>query len=284
MRHQDEDGRLDRPAIVEVPEGLAQRMRARGPQILVGLAILVALWLIWMVLTSIAGGSSAPSYRWDFGMVGRYMPVLLEGLVMTLQLTVVSISLGLTLGIVVALARLSSLRIVRGPTIIFIEIMRGTPALVQLVWVYYALPIVTGIQLPVFSAVVLAFTLNLGAFYGEAFRAGIQAVPREQVETADVLGLGYVQRMRYVVVPQATRIVLPVLISLSISLFKDTSLVSTLGVADLMYNGRTVSTATYRPLEILTLVGAIYFMVAFPVTLLMRRVEVHFGRHQTPTR
>ena len=183
------------------------------------------------------------------------------------------------LGIMVAMARLSSVRAVRMAVALYVEIMRGTPALVQLVWVYYALPVLTGIQLPAFQSVVLAFTLNLGAFSGEAFRSGIQAIPREQVETADVLGLSYLQRMRYVIVPQAFRIVLPVIISIAISLFKDTSLVLTLGVADLMYNGKIVLTDTYRPLEIFTTVAVIYFIIAFPVTIIMRRLEIYLSRH-----
>jgi polar amino acid transport system permease protein len=161
----------------------------------------------------------------------------------------------------------------------YIEIMRGTPVLVQLVWVFYAFPVLTAIQLTGPEAVILALSLNTAAFYGEAFRSGIQAVPHAQTESADVLGLSYFQRMRYVVVPQAARIVLPVLISTSISLFKDTSLVSTIGVQDMMYQGLIVSEATYRPLEILTTIAVMYFVVAFPVTIIMRRIEIHVNRH-----
>jgi polar amino acid transport system permease protein len=230
------------------------------------------------------GASSAPAYHWDFSTVTPYLPTLLQGLGLTLEITVVSIVLGMTLGLFVAMARLSSITAVRAITTMYVEVFRGTPMLVQLVWVYYALPVLTGIQLPGFQSVVLAFVLNLGAFYGEAFRSGIQAIPREQVETADVLGLSYLQRMRYVIVPQAIRIVLPVLISLSISLFKDTSLVSTLGIGELMYNGKTVSTQTYRPLEIFTVVALFYFLVAFPITLIMRRYEIYLGRHQADTK
>jgi polar amino acid transport system permease protein len=243
------------------------------------LALVAGLAALWLVLIALGGSHSAVTYQWDFAVVGPYLPALLQGLVLTIQLTIVSITLGMILGITVAMARMSSITAVRVVTTLYIEIMRGTPALIQLVWVYYALPVVTGIQLPAFESVVLAFTLNLGAFYGEAFRSGIQAIPREQVEAGDVLGLTYLQRMRYVIIPQAFRIVLPVLISIGISLFKDTSLVSTLGVADLLYQGHLVSDLTYRPLEIFTTVALIYFVVAFPITLIMRRYELYLHRH-----
>lgn len=273
-------GSVRRAPMFRVPRVLREWFQDNRVSLAVGVGVLVVLAVIVTVVSSLG---KSTGYRWDFDVVERYLPALLEGLVLTLQITFTSITLGLLLGILVAIGRLSPLGLVRGLVTAYIELMRGTPQLVQLIWVYYTIPIVTGIQLPAFVAVVLAFTLNLGAFYGEAFRSGIQAVPREQVETADILGLSYSQKMRYVVIPQATRIVLPVLISLSISLFKDTSLVSTLGVADLMYQGRVIATATYRPLEILSVVAAIYFLIAFPVTLIMRRVEIHIGRHLAQT-
>ena len=279
-----EDADLTRPDIVGGVIALVQRAKISWAPILATLGIVVALGVVWVLLTSLGGASSAPAYRWDFSTVGPYLGFLMEGLKLTLGITVVSIALGMFLGICVAMARMSSIALLRTAVTLYVEIMRGTPALVQLVWVYYALPIVTGIQLPAFESVILAFSLNLGAFYGEAFRSGIQAIPREQVETADVLGLSYLQRMRFVIVPQAFRIVLPVLISIGISMFKDTSLVSTLGVSDLMYDGRTVATATYRPLEIFTAVAIIYFIVAFPVTIIMRRYEIYLSRHLAQTK
>jgi len=134
------------------------------------------------------------------------------------------------------------------------------------------------LNLPGLTAIVVALTLNVAAFYGEAYRSGIQALGKDQVDSADVLGLSYLQKMRYVIVPQAFRLVIPVLLSLSISLFKDTSLVSTLGVGDLMYQGRVVATQTYRPIEILTSVALIYFIIAAPVSMLTRRLELRLGR------
>ena len=221
-------------------------------------------------------GAAVPYFEW--GLAFRFSHLLIEGLGTTLRISIVVMSLGLVLGIFVAAGRLSKNPFINKSVAAYIELFRGTPALVQLVWFYYCLPIFLGVSLPGFAAIVIALTLNVAAFYGEAYRSGIQALQKDQIDSADVLGLSYFQRLRYVVVPQAFRIVIPVLLSLSISLFKDTSLVSTLGVGDLMYMGRVVATQTYRPIEILTSVAAMYFLIAFPVSLLTRRLELRMSR------
>jgi polar amino acid transport system permease protein len=214
----------------------------------------------------------------EWGLALRYLPLLVQGLLTTLKISAVIIALGLVLGLFVAGGRLSKNPFINGPVSAYVELFRGTPALVQLVWFYYCLPIFLGISLPGFTAIVVALTLNVAAFYGEAYRSGIQALSKDQIDSADVLGLSYFQKMYYVIVPQAFRLVIPVLLSLSISLFKDTSLVSTLGVGDLMYQGRVVATQTYRPIEILTSVAVIYFIIAFPISMLTRRLEIRLSR------
>lgn len=218
------------------------------------------------------------SYEWAWWIVPRAMPALVKGLQLTLLVTVTVIGLGLLLAIFVAAGRLSRNPLINKPVAAYIEFFRGTPALVQLVWVYYCLPIVLGIELPSVASIILALTLNVAAFYGEAIRAGIQAIPRDQSESADILGLSYVDKMRYVIMPQGFRIIIPVVLSQSISLFKDTALVSTLGVADLMYQARVVATETYRPLEILTVAAMIYFVLAFPCTVATRLLELRLAR------
>jgi polar amino acid transport system permease protein len=218
------------------------------------------------------------SYDWAWWIVPRAMPALVKGLQLTLFITVAVIVLGFLLAIFVAAGRLARSPLVNKPVAAYIEFFRGTPALVQLVWVYYCLPIVLGIELPSIASIILALTLNIAAFYGEAIRAGIQAIPRDQSESADILGLSYVDKMRYVIMPQGFRIIIPVVLSQSISLFKDTALVSTLGVADLMYQARVVATETYRPLEILTVAAMIYFVLAFPCTVATRLLELRLAR------
>jgi polar amino acid transport system permease protein len=218
------------------------------------------------------------SYDWAWWIVPRAMPALVKGLQLTLLITVAVIALGFLLAIFVAAGRLARSPLVNKPVAAYIEFFRGTPALVQLVWVYYCLPIVLGLELPSVASIILALTLNVAAFYGEAIRAGIQAIPRDQSESADILGLSYVDKMRYVILPQAFRIIIPIALSQSISLFKDTALVSTLGVADLMYQARVVATETYRPLEILTVAAMIYFVLAFPCTVATRLLELRLAR------
>lgn len=218
------------------------------------------------------------SYDWAWGIVPRAMPALLKGLQLTLLITAAVIVLGFLLGVFVAAGRLARSPMINKPVAAYIEFFRGTPALIQLVWIYYCLPIVIGLELPSIASIILALTLNVGAFYGEAIRAGIQAVPRDQSESADILGLSYVDKMRYVILPQALRIIIPVVLSQSISLFKDTALVSTLGVADLMYQARVVATETYRPLEILTVAAMLYFVLAFPCTIATRVLELRLAR------
>lgn len=258
----------------------SQKHDARSVASGLSIICLVLGLILGLVLLGRAVSPPGPAYSWTWDLVPEYIPFLLEGLKITVVLTVVTVLIGGVLGVAVAAARMSALPPLGTVTTFYIEVMRGTPLLVQLVWVYYCLPIVTGIELPAIASVLVALILNMGAFYGEAFRAGLQSIPVQEVESASILGLSYWQQMRYVKVPQAFRVILPVLMSLSVSLFKDTSLVAIVGLPDLMYNGLSVSTSTYRPLEMLSTVALIYFLVAFPVSALLRRLEVYLLRNQ----
>lgn len=272
------------PAVDVHPGGHSYVSWARSNERLLSVIfafVFLAVVAVLMAVILLSGNSaSAPTYDWDFGVLNRYIPFLFDGLKITFAIALIAIPSGMLLGIAVALMQLSSSRLLRWPATIYVEIMRCTPMLVVLVWFYYALPILTGIALPAFQAVVLAFTLNSGAFFAEAFRSGIKSLPRGQVEAATILGLTYLQRMRYVIVPQGLRTVLPVLVSISVQLFKDTSLVAVLGVADLMYNGQVAANNSFRPLEILTTLAVVYFAILFPITLLLRRLEQRLGRHR----
>jgi len=247
-----------------------------------GLAIVsvIVAFIAALIVLGRSIGPPGPTYQWTWNVVPQYIPFLLHGLELTVILTVVTVACGMLLGVFVASARMSSLPPLRIFITAYIELMRGTPLLVQLVWMYYCLPIVTGIQLPAVTSVLIALILNMGAFYGEAFRAGLQSIPTQEIESANILGLSYWQQMRHVKVPQAFRTILPVLISMSISLFKDTSLVAIVGLSDLMYNGLSASISTYRPLELLSAVALLYLAVAFPATVILRRLEIHLLRNQ----
>ena len=261
----------DRPAVMRV-------YHSRRHATIASVATVAVLVLIIAVLAQRAHART--TYKWDFSIVPHYLPVLLRGVRLTLELTFGCMATGMVLGILVASARMSRIAPLRWATALYIDVMRSTPLLIQLVWLFYSLPILLGLTIPGIPAAVVALTLHMGAYYGEAFRAGIQSIPRVQLEAADVLGLSTIQRMRFVVLPQAFRNVLPVLVTLGILLFKDTSLVSVIGLNDLMNAGQNIALTTYRPLELFTTVGLIYFILVLPATMAMRKLEVRLSRHQ----
>jgi polar amino acid transport system permease protein len=213
------------------------------------------------------------TYDFDWNVVTSNFPRLLDGLGMTITLTVIVVALSMILAVPVALARMSNVEVVRWVAQGYIELFRCTPLLVQLFWVYYALPTLTGITIPGLLSAAIALTLNLTAFMSEALRSGFQSVPVEQVEAGKMLRLTRWQQIRYIIIPQAVRQQLPVILSLNIALFKDTALVSTIAVADLMFTANKIASESYRALEILTTAALLYFVIAFPVSLILSRVE-----------
>ena len=221
-------------------------------------------------------------YSFNWALMWSILPRLLQGLALTVELTLVVIVIGMLLAIPVAILRMSSLQLIRWPAQLYIELFRGTPLLVQLIWIFYALPILTGIALNSAVSVIIALSANLAAYMAEAYRAGLQAVPREHIEAAQVLGLSRFDILRHISLPQVIRQQIPVILSLNVMLLKDTSLVSTLGVADLTYLGNLQSSQTYRPLEVYTEVGILYFVVAFPATLVISALERRLLTQETP--
>ena len=214
-------------------------------------------------------------YQWSFGVLLRYAPLFLSGALVTLAYTAGTILLGLLIGLVVGLARLSRSRLVNAPLIGLIEAFRCTPLLVQIVWFYYALPVILGVQIPAVVAATAVLSLYTGAFYAEIFRGGIVSVERGQWDAARALGLRPRHVMRLVVLPQAVRRMVPPFMNQSIIQLKNTSLVSTIAVPDLLYQGTLVTADTYRPLEVYTAVALIYFALLFPAT---RFVQFYEGR------
>ncbi|MFC9550067.1 amino acid ABC transporter permease [Rhodococcus sp. NPDC056960] len=224
-------------------------------------------------------------YEFDWAVVADAFPLMLHGLVVTLELTVITIAISMVLAVPVAVARMSEIELVRWGAQAYIEVFRCTPMLVQLFWIFYALPALTGLTISGFTSAIIALSANLTAFMAEAYRSGFQAVPVEQVEAGQMLRLTRLQQLRYIIVPQAIRQQTPVILSLNISIFKDSALVSTIAVADLMFVANTISSETYRSLEVFTLAAVIYFAVAFPVSLatsnLERRMQQNSARGAT---
>lgn len=217
-------------------------------------------------------------YHWDFSFLERYIPLLWSGVLVTLAYTVGTVLLGLVIGLVVGLGRLSRSRLLNLPLIAYIEAFRCTPLLVQLIWFYYALPVLLGIQIPAVAAATMTLSLYTGAFYAEIFRGGIISIERGQWDAARALGLRPWPMMRRVILPQAIRRMIPPFVNQSITQLKNTSLVSVIAVPDLLYNGGLITASTYRPLEVYTVVAFVYFAMLFPSTLLAQAYERHLAR------
>lgn len=213
------------------------------------------------------------NYNFDWDAVAKAFPSMLAGLGTTLELTVITIVISMILAVPLAVARMAKIEVIRWAAQGYIEVFRCTPMLVQLFWIFYAMPALTGVTLPGFASAAIALTANLTAFMAEAYRSGFQAVPVEQVEAGQMLQLSRFEQLRYIIVPQALRQQLPVILSLNISLFKDTALVSTIAVSDLMFVSNTNAAASYRSLEIFTTAALVYFAIAFPASLVTSAIE-----------
>lgn len=213
------------------------------------------------------------AYELNFYFVWRNLDTLLEGLMLSLELTGLSIIIGLSAGFLLALLRMSPLRILSVPAVAFIELFRCTPMLIQIVWVFYCLPILFDLSISPYASALLALALNITAFNAEAYRAAIQAIPRAHLDAAVALGLSPMQRVRHVVFPQAFRMSVPVLMTNGVGIFQQSALVSVIAIAELMYMGKFLATQTYRPIETLTTVALLYFIIAFPITQMVKLIE-----------
>jgi polar amino acid transport system permease protein len=217
-----------------------------------------------------------PRYTWRFDVVLENLPLLLTGLWLTCTLTVLCMLLGLGVGLVVAFGRLSRWRLVRAVAFAYTEMFRTTPLLVQIVWVFYVLPIVSGITLSAFFSGLLALGFNVGAFMAEIYRAGILSVNPGQTAAGLALGMTPAQVMRRVVLPQAVIRVIPPMATMWVGLFKDTAILSAIGVIELMFRAREIATDTYRPLEIFTVVAMLYFVLTYPQSLAVNALYRRF--------
>ena len=217
-------------------------------------------------------------YEWSFGFLLRYTHLFLVGIGVTLAYTAGTVLMGLLIGLVLGMARLSRSWLVNLPLVALIELFRCTPLLVQIIWFYYALPVILDVQIPATVAAVLVLSLYTGAFYAEIFRGGIVSIEAGQWDAARALGLRWSQVMRHVVLPQAIRRMVPPFMNQSIIQLKNTSLVSTIAVPDLLYQGTLITADTYRPLEVYTVVAIIYFALLFPATRLVQWWEGRLAR------
>jgi polar amino acid transport system permease protein len=217
----------------------------------------------------------------DLGVIAEnWRFLLLQGLLGigafgggTLALAVPAIGLGFVLGVAIALARLSRRRWLHGPATVYVQVIRGVPLVMVVFWFWFFIPIAVGIPLPQYWVALVAFVVFEAAYLGEIIRAGIQSVPRGQVEAAAAAGLRYAQTMRHVILPQAVRNMLPSLVTQFIILVKDTSLASIIGYMDLTKAAQTVNQREIRPFELYLFIAVVYWVLAYGMSLGSRALD-----------
>jgi polar amino acid transport system permease protein len=218
-------------------------------------------------------------YTWHFDVAWDYREVFLRGAIITAQLSVGALAIGIMLGLLVGLGRNSKRPFFSWPAAVFVEVFRSTPTLVQLVWIYYALPIVSGIQLSAFTSVLVGLGLHSAAYMGEIFRAGINSIDRGQTHAAQAIGMTYFQTMWRIILPQAVRRMVPPFINEFATLIKLTSLASVLAVSEILHEANNLISTTFRPMEIYTAVGIVFAVIVFPMIYGARLLERSWNRH-----
>ncbi|KAJ93128.1 MAG: amino acid ABC transporter permease [Raoultella planticola] len=210
--------------------------------------------------------------------ISSFWPMLYAGLVFTIPITLISFFLGLLLGFIVALIRLYGPAPLKNVVRFYVWIIRGTPLLVQLFLIFYALPSV-GITLDAFPAAVIGFTLNVGAFTSEVIRATLLSVAKGQWEAAHSIGMSWGQSLRYIILPQAARVAVPPLSNTFISLVKDTSLASIITVPELFLAAQRIAAVTYQPLILYSEAALLYLLICSVLSYLQSRLELRLERN-----
>jgi len=213
------------------------------------------------------------TYHFSFGFILDYWSALLVGLATTLKLTVICVILGMLLGFALSLMRTSENRLIYAIGSLYVEFFRGTPVLIQIFWIFFCLPLVLHVEIGSLASAIIALSLYMGAISCETFRAAMKAIAREQHDACVALGLAPLAKITHVIFPQTILRAIPTLLSNTVSLFKESSLVSAVGMSDLLYVGQNIATRTFHPVEILTTVAFIYFVIAFPLTRAVTIVE-----------
>lgn len=213
----------------------------------------------------------------DFSLIWNSLPLLLAGAGVTIEITAIAVGLGFIFGLITSVCRLSGVKILQVIAVCYVNIIRGTPMLVQIFLIYFALPMVIGERINPFAAAVAACSINSGAYVSEIFRAGIQSVDKGQMEAGRSLGLSWMQTMRYVIMPQAFKHVIPPLGNEFISMTKETSLVSVIGFEELTRRGQLIIAKTYGSFEIWLTVAAIYLVMTLTIARLVSYLERRFA-------
>ena len=243
------------------------------------------LCALLLVLFFTGCAANTNSYTWGWYIFNPFLDTgasniefLAGGLTATLLVSLCAIVLSVLIGALMALAALSKRKVLQTLARLYVEIFRAIPLLVLLLWVFYGLPVVLGLQLGVFVAGVLSLALSDSAFEAEVFRAGIQSVPKGQVEAAKSLGLSWFQQMRFIVAPQAIKVILPALGNQFIYVVKMSSLISVIGLPELTRRANELNVNEYRPLEIYSFLVIEYLILIVCISWLVRKLEVKLAR------
>lgn len=217
-------------------------------------------------------------YDWNWRIITLYKSVFIQGALVTIWLTFLVIILGTIIGIIFSFLKRSRINFLSILAKIYIEFFRSLPILVLLIWVYYVAPILFSWRLSGFVAALIALSLNLSAFVAETVRAGIESVPKEQLESGLSLGMSYWQTMFKIILPQTIRNITPNLLGLYINILKDSSLASIIAVNEILHRSNVLISQTFRPLEIYTTVAVVYLLIIVPFTLLANYWERRLKR------
>jgi His/Glu/Gln/Arg/opine family amino acid ABC transporter permease subunit len=222
-------------------------------------------------------------YHFDWSVVYDYFPAMMRGLVITLKVSIIAEAVGIVLGLVLALCRLSNFAPIRLLAIAYIDFLRGIPILVILLWVYYGFSILFKVNFTEMQAAIIGLGCSYSAFLAEIFRSGIQAIPVGQREAGRTLGLSRWHITVYVVLPQAFRIIVPPLGNTVISMLKDSSLVAIIAVSDLMRQTMIAASETFRPFELYAAVAVIYYLMTLVTARVITYIERRLSRLPDPT-
>lgn len=215
------------------------------------------------------------SFNWS--LIIDNLPLLLQGAIITIEITAMSVGCGFLIGMFMSLANLSNIWIIRALARCYVDIIRGTPLLVQIFLIYFALPMIIGQRIDPFVAAVTACSINSGAYVSEIFRAGIQSIDKGQMEAGRSLGLSWAQTMRYVIMPQAFKAITPPLGNEFIAMLKDSSLVSVIGFEELTRRGQLIIAKTYASFEIWGAVAMIYLIMTLTISRIVAYLERRYN-------
>jgi polar amino acid transport system permease protein len=211
---------------------------------------------------------------YNFALIWKSVPFLLRGLPVTLSLTALAGIIGIGIGLVLALMKISRSKILRATALVYIDLFRGTPLLLQIMIVYYALPF----NMDAFSAAVTALSLNAAAYIAEIFRAGIESIAKGQMEAALSVGMNYSQAMRYIILPQTIRRIIPPTTNEIVALMKDTSLVMVIGLAEIVYKAKQIGSATANFFTPMLIAAVLYLIFTVPLTRYAEKLEGRFSK------